>query len=117
MPLDQIANPIGLKRTPDEVTGVSLYLDSFTEVTPAIVASFVFQRFSRRGKWLSLTMEWGGVEPYKKTTLGIPGWPSGLVPAFGPGRDPGDLGLNPTSGSLHGACFSLCLCLCLSLSV
>ena len=26
-------------------------------------------------------------------------------------------GWSPTSGSLHGACFSLCLCLCLSLSL
>ena len=25
-------------------------------------------------------------------------------------------GSSPTSGSLHGACFSLCLCFCLSLS-
>ena len=33
------------------------------------------------------------------------------------GRDPGDPGSSPTSGSLHGACFSLCLCLCLSLSL
>ena len=33
------------------------------------------------------------------------------------GCDPGVPGLSPTSGSLHGACFSLCLCLCLSLSV
>ncbi|CAD7676900.1 unnamed protein product [Nyctereutes procyonoides] len=49
--------------------------------------------------------------------LGIPGWLSGLAPAFYPGCDPGDLGLSPMSGSLHGACFSLCLCLCLSLSV
>ena len=39
------------------------------------------------------------------------------VPAFGPGRDPGVLGSSPTSGSLHGVCFSLCLCLCLSLSL
>ena len=31
--------------------------------------------------------------------FGIPGWRSGLAPAFGPGRDPGDLGSNPTSGS------------------
>ena len=31
------------------------------------------------------------------------------------GRDPGDPGLSPISGSLHAACFSLCLCLCLSL--
>ena len=37
--------------------------------------------------------------------------------AFSPGRDPGDRGLSPTSGSLHGACFSLCLCLRLSLSL
>ena len=37
--------------------------------------------------------------------------------AFSLGHDPGDWGLSPTSGSLHGACFSLCLCLCLSLCV
>ena len=37
--------------------------------------------------------------------------------AFSPGRDPGDLGSSPTSGSLHGAWFSLCLCLCLPLSL
>ena len=30
---------------------------------------------------------------------GIPGWRSGLAPAFGPGRDLGDPGSNPTSGS------------------
>ena len=28
-------------------------------------------------------------------------------------RDPGVLGLSATWGSLHGACYSLCLCLCL----
>ena len=35
------------------------------------------------------------------------------------GMTPGVLGSSPASGSLHGACFSLCLCLCppLSLSV
>ena len=36
---------------------------------------------------------------------------------FGPGRDTGVLGSSPISGSLQGACFSLCLCLCLSLSL
>ena len=37
---------------------------------------------------------------FKKITIGgIPGWHSGLAPALGPGRDPGDLGSNPTSGS------------------
>ena len=30
---------------------------------------------------------------------------------FSPGHDLGVLGLSPASGSLHGACFSLCLCL------
>ena len=53
----------------------------------------------------------------KLPILGIPGWLSGLVPAFGPGHDPGVLGSSPASGSLHGACFSVCLCLCLSLSL
>ena len=36
---------------------------------------------------------------------------------FSPGPDPGGLGSSPTSGSLHGACFSLCLCLCRSLAL
>ena len=31
---------------------------------------------------------------------GIPGWLSGLAPAFGPGRDPGVPGSSPTLGSL-----------------
>ena len=35
----------------------------------------------------------------KNHNLGIPGWRSGLAPAFGPGRDPRDPGSNPTSGS------------------
>ena len=37
--------------------------------------------------------------------------------AFSPGCDPRDPGSSPTSGSLHGACFSLGLCLPLSLSL
>ena len=47
----------------------------------------------------------------------IPGWLSGLTLAFGPGCDPGVLGLSPMLGSLHGAYFSFCLCPCLSLCV
>ena len=35
-----------------------------------------------------------------ESALGIPGWLSGLAPAFGPGRDPGVLGSNPSSGFL-----------------
>ncbi|XP_072647567.1 cotranscriptional regulator ARB2A isoform X21 [Canis lupus baileyi] len=52
-----------------------------------------------------------------RVSAGTPGWLSGLASAFCPGRDPGVLGSSPTSGSLHGACFSLCLYLCLSLSL
>ena len=37
-------------------------------------------------------------EILKQRVGGNPGWRS-LVPAFGPGRNPGDLGSNPTSGS------------------
>ena len=36
--------------------------------------------------------------------------------AFSPRCDPGDQGSSPMSGSLHGACFSLCLC-CVSASL
>ena len=39
----------------------------------------------------------------QKPFLGIPGWLSGLEPAFGPGHDPGVPGSSPVSGSLHGA--------------
>ena len=57
-----------------------------------------------------------------KANVGIPGWHSGLAPAFGPGRDPGDPGSNPTSGSRcmepasPSACVSssVCVCVCLS---
>ena len=50
---------------------------------------------------------------------GIPGWRSGLAPAFGPGCDPGDPGSNPTSGSwcMEPASPSACVFASLSLSV
>ena len=55
----------------------------------------------------------------KKLLTGIPGWRSGLAPAFGPGRDPGDPGSNPTSGSrcMEPASPSACVSASLSLSV
>ena len=52
----------------------------------------------------------------KLVLQGIPAWLSGLAPAFGLVRGPWVPGSSPTSGSLRGACFSLCLCICLSLS-
>ena len=39
------------------------------------------------------------VETQLKYLARIPGWRSGLVPAFGLGCDPGDPGSSPTSGS------------------
>ena len=55
----------------------------------------------------------------KERERGIPGWRSGLAPAFGPGRDPGDPGLNPTSGSWcrEPASPSACVSASLSLSL
>ena len=55
----------------------------------------------------------------KKEATGIPGWRSGLAPAFGPGHDPGDPGSNPTLGSwcMEPASPSACVSASLSLSV
>ena len=55
----------------------------------------------------------------KKPHRGIPGWRRGLAPAFGPGRDPGDPGSNPTSGSrcIEPASPSACVSASLSLSL
>ena len=36
---------------------------------------------------------------FKNKYGGIPGWCSGLAPAFGRGREPGDPGSSPTWGS------------------
>ena len=52
-----------------------------------------------------------------KKKRGIPGWCSGLVPVFGPGRDPGDLGSNPTLGSRCMEPASPSACVSASLSV
>ena len=59
--------------------------------------------------------------PLKRQRLGIPGLRSDLAPAFGPGHNPGDPGLNPRSGSRckepasPSACVSASLSLSLSL--
>ncbi|CAD7670708.1 unnamed protein product [Nyctereutes procyonoides] len=45
----------------------------------------------------------------RRERVGAPGCLSWYMSAFGSSCDPGVLGSNPTSGSLHGACFSLCL--------
>ena len=55
----------------------------------------------------------------RNSQQGIPGWRSGLAPAFGPGHDPGDPGSNPTSGSrcMEPASPSACVSASLSLSL
>ena len=55
----------------------------------------------------------------KVLKISIPGWRSSLAPAFGPGCDPGDPGLNPTSGSwcMEPAFPSACVSASLSLSL
>ena len=50
--------------------------------------------------------------PLKKNLFG--GSLGGSSATFSSGHDPGDLGLSPSSGSQHGASFSLCLSLCVS---
>ena len=63
----------------------------------------------------------GGVQNRMELNIafGIPGWRSGLAPAFGPGRDPGDPGSDPTSGSqcMEPASLSACFSVSLYLSV
>ena len=54
---------------------------------------------------------------FKTEPVGIPEWRSSLAPAFGPGRDPGDPGSNPTSGSRCMEPASLSASLSLSLSL
>ena len=57
------------------------------------------------------------VNTFIKSVSGIPGWLSGLAPAFGPGRDPGDRGSGPMSGSrcMEPASPSACVSASLSL--
>ena len=56
--------------------------------------------------------------PLKNDKRGVPGWPGGLVPAFGPGRNPGVRGLSPTSGSrMESVSPSACVSASLSLYV
>ena len=68
--------------------------------------------YSNEGKLLFPPMK-------KEIHIGILGWCSSLAPAFGPGRDPGDPGSNPTSGSrcMEPASRSACVSDSLSLSL
>ena len=72
---------------------------------------------------MELTLSTGGNQSNKKICISMcydktkemwEAWVAQLVKClttgFTSGHDPGVLGLSPTSGSLHGACFSLCLC-------
>ena len=77
---------------------------------------FTSTEAGRLMEW-SVENRYSGVSSYERVLIpkplwkleiayrGIPGWLSGLAPAFGPGCDPGVLGSNPTSSSLCGAAF------------
>ena len=59
-----------------------------------------FDFFPNTGFYQCLGLTWLDLEfCFKTRATGIPGWRSGLAPAFGPGRDPGDPGSSPASGS------------------
>ena len=64
--------------------------------------------------WVDLNPAW--LLPLSKEEIWAARVAQWFNTVFSLGHDPGDPGWSPTSGSLHGACFSLCLYLCLSLS-
>ena len=59
----------------------------------------------------SVSLAIGSGQLRKIQLLRSPGWPSGLAPALGAGRDPGVAGSSPASGALQGACLSVFVCL------
>ena len=75
------------------------------------------------GSWARYSQQGGLLDAIhsviKNQVPGIPGWCSGLAPAFGPGRDPGDPGSGPASGSrcMEPASPSACVSASLSLSL
>ena len=88
---------------PRAIQSKSLLFPVYIIIVAGWLDYFCFQRWSKNNH-------------IKVKIMGIPGWLSDSAPAFGLGRDPGVLGSSPVSGSLHGACFSLC-CVSASLSV
>ena len=76
-----------MKYTPLKIYSINLF---------SLSKFFDEKMFKNRFKSVDLSLIDLINEKYK---AGIPGWRSGLAPAFGPGCNPGDLGLNPTSGS------------------
>ena len=72
---------------------------------------------NRKGHFFDVLFVRAEVFGSKSLPLGILEWLSSLASAFGPGHDPGVLRLSSASGSLHGACFFLCLSLPLFVSL
>ena len=97
-----------MKYTPLKIYSINLF---------SLSKFFDEKMFKNRFKSVDLSLIDLINEKYK---AGIPGWRSGLAPAFGPGRDPGDPGLNPMSGSrcmepaFPSACVSASLSVCVS---
>ena len=93
-------------------------LTTLATLAPQPRIIFTFLSFSVYPDTLQLGLQTRGLISLRLSFPGIPGWLSGLVPAFGTGHHPGVPGLSPVSGSLCGACFSsVCVSTSLSLSV
>ena len=96
------------------IVSSSEYFLSSQRETEAIAAALILLLAKT-----SLEFHIAGQQTFKNQMWGIPGWRSGLVPVFGPGRDPGDPGSNPTLGSwcMEPAPPSACVSASLSLSL
>ena len=88
------------------------YLSSFPPQSPFIIfASSLSMR-----RWHAKMYDPEGL--IKSTVTGIPGWRSGLAPAFGPGHNPGDPESSPARAScMEPASPSACVSASLSLSL
>ena len=73
--------------------------------------TWFFERINKAYKLAIILKKKEGTNTTRNVEEGQAKRLSGFPPAFGSGHDPRDPGSSPTSGSLRGACFTLCLCL------
>ena len=99
------------------ITATSLALTSCPKVQDFFAMPQSARLFPMRNWRVIQFLLYHYIHTFKILPSGDPWVAQQLVPAFSPGCDPRVPGSSPTSGSWHGACFSLCLCLYLSLSL
>ena len=66
-----------------EPASPSAYVSAFLSLSLSLCVTIIKKKLMSSSQRLSL-------DTVFKAALGIPGWHSGLAPAFGPGRDPGN---------------------------